>query len=67
MKTNSAFVIFAAAAEKAYPKLIHFNRLDKGGHFAAWEQPSCSLAKCAPRSNRCASQEVATNERHDRD
>ena len=26
-------------ADKAYPKLIHFNRLDKGGHFAAWEQP----------------------------
>ena len=26
-------------AEKAYPKLIHFNRLPKGGHFAAWEQP----------------------------
>ena len=25
--------------EAAYPKLIHFNRLDKGGHFAAWEQP----------------------------
>ena len=25
--------------EKAYPKLIHFNRLAKGGHFAAWEQP----------------------------
>ena len=25
--------------ERAYPKLIHFNRLDKGGHFAAWEQP----------------------------
>ena len=25
--------------EKAYPNLIHFNRLDKGGHFAAWEQP----------------------------
>lgn len=25
--------------EKAYPRLIHFNRLDKGGHFAAWEQP----------------------------
>ncbi|KIC96510.1 multidrug MFS transporter [Flavihumibacter solisilvae] len=25
--------------EKAYPKLIHYNRLDKGGHFAAWEQP----------------------------
>ena len=26
-------------AEKAYPKLIFFNKHDKGGHFAAWEQP----------------------------
>ena len=26
-------------AEKAFPNLIHYNRLDKGGHFAAWEQP----------------------------
>jgi pimeloyl-ACP methyl ester carboxylesterase len=26
-------------AEEAYPNLIHYNRLDKGGHFAAWEQP----------------------------
>ncbi len=26
-------------AEKAYPNLIHYNKLDKGGHFAAWEQP----------------------------
>ena len=27
-------------AERAHPKnLIHYNRLDKGGHFAAWEQP----------------------------
>jgi len=25
--------------EQAYPKLIHYNRLEKGGHFAAWEQP----------------------------
>ncbi len=24
--------------EQAYPKLIHYNRLEKGGHFAAWEQ-----------------------------
>src|SRR5947199_425277 len=24
---------------RAYPKLIHYNKLDKGGHFAAWEQP----------------------------
>jgi pimeloyl-ACP methyl ester carboxylesterase len=27
-------------AERAYPKLIHYNRLEKGGHFAAWEQPA---------------------------
>jgi pimeloyl-ACP methyl ester carboxylesterase len=27
-------------AEKAFPKLVHYNRLDKGGHFAAWEQPT---------------------------
>jgi pimeloyl-ACP methyl ester carboxylesterase len=26
-------------AEQAYPKLLHYNKLDKGGHFAAWEQP----------------------------
>lgn len=26
-------------AEQAYPRLIHYNRLPKGGHFAAWEQP----------------------------
>jgi pimeloyl-ACP methyl ester carboxylesterase len=27
-------------SEQAYPKLIHYNRLPKGGHFAAWEQPT---------------------------
>jgi pimeloyl-ACP methyl ester carboxylesterase len=26
-------------AERAYPKLIHYNKVEKGGHFAAWEQP----------------------------
>lgn len=26
-------------AERAYPRLVHYNKLDKGGHFAAWEQP----------------------------
>ena len=25
--------------ERAYPKLIHYNKLPKGGHFAAFEQP----------------------------
>jgi pimeloyl-ACP methyl ester carboxylesterase len=32
-------------AEKAYPKLIHYNRLPKGGHFAAWEQPELFTAE----------------------
>ncbi len=27
-------------AERAYPKLIHYNKLNVGGHFAAWEQPN---------------------------
>ena len=26
-------------AEQAYPNLIYYNEVDKGGHFAAWEQP----------------------------
>jgi len=26
-------------AARAYPKLVHYKQLDKGGHFAAWEQP----------------------------
>ena len=26
-------------AERAYPKLVHYNKVEKGGHFAAWEQP----------------------------
>ena len=25
--------------EQAYPKLIYFNEVDRGGHFAAWEEP----------------------------
>jgi len=32
-------------AERAYPKLIHYNKLDKGGHFAAWEQPELFTAE----------------------
>jgi pimeloyl-ACP methyl ester carboxylesterase len=27
-------------AERAYPKLIHYNKLEKGGHYAPWEQPA---------------------------
>jgi pimeloyl-ACP methyl ester carboxylesterase len=32
-------------AERAFPKLIHYNRVDKGGHFAAWEQPAIFTAE----------------------
>lgn len=32
-------------AERAYPKLIHYNRLPKGGHFAAWEQPALLVSE----------------------
>ncbi len=32
-------------AERAYPKLIHYNKLAKGGHFAAWEQPALFAAE----------------------
>ena len=31
--------------QRAYPKLIHYNKLDKGGHFAAWEQPQLFAAE----------------------
>jgi pimeloyl-ACP methyl ester carboxylesterase len=31
--------------EQAYPKLIHFNELDKGGHFAAWDQPELFVSE----------------------
>jgi pimeloyl-ACP methyl ester carboxylesterase len=32
-------------AERAYPKLIHYNKLPRGGHFAAWEQPELFVAE----------------------
>lgn len=41
-------------AERAYPKLIHYNRLAKGTHFAAWEQPQtfCDEMRASFRSLR---------------
>jgi pimeloyl-ACP methyl ester carboxylesterase len=32
-------------AEEAYPNLIYYNQLDKGGHFAAWEQPELFVSE----------------------
>ena len=34
-----------AWAERAYPNLIHYNKLAKGGHFAAWEQPELLVSE----------------------
>jgi pimeloyl-ACP methyl ester carboxylesterase len=31
--------------ERAYPHLIHYNRLPRGGHFAAWEQPGLFVSE----------------------
>jgi pimeloyl-ACP methyl ester carboxylesterase len=43
-------------AERAFPKLIHYNKPGKGGHFAAWEQPElfCAEMRAAFRSLRQA-------------
>jgi pimeloyl-ACP methyl ester carboxylesterase len=32
-------------SERAYPKLIYYNKVDKGGHFAAWEEPELFSAE----------------------
>jgi pimeloyl-ACP methyl ester carboxylesterase len=37
--------------ESAYPKLIHYNRVEKGGHFAAWEQPELPIATWRSRGS----------------
>ena len=35
---NEIYAAPRSWTEKAYPKLIYYNRLPKGGHFGAWEQ-----------------------------
>ncbi len=54
-------------AEQVYPNLIYWGEVDRGGHFAAWEEPelfatelraaspSCSPPSSAPRSGPSAS------------
>ena len=41
-------------AERAYPNLIHYSKVEKGGHFAAWEQPAlfCEEVRTGFRSLR---------------
>ena len=45
--------------EKAYPKLIYYNRLPKGGHFAAWEQPQLFTRRSGRHSDHCADNEMS--------
>ena len=42
--------------EQAYPNLIYFNEVDKGGHFAAWEQPQLFAEEVRAASGHCADQ-----------
>ena len=41
-------------AERVYPNLVYFNEVDRGGHFAAWEEPElfCEEIREAFRSLR---------------
>ena len=45
--------------ERAYHNLIYFNEVDKGGHFAAWEQPHSFQKRSARTSGHCANSSAA--------
>lgn len=47
-------------AERTYPNLIHYNKLEKGGHFAAWEQSELLNRRCGRRSGRSPERAAAT-------
>jgi pimeloyl-ACP methyl ester carboxylesterase len=47
--------------EKAYAKLIHYNRLPKGGHFAAWEQPDLFVQEMRTAFKSLRSDEAKTD------
>ena len=42
--------------ERAYPNLVYYNKVDKGGHFAAWEEPQRFAAEVRAGSGRCGLQ-----------
>ena len=50
-------------AQRAYHKLIYFNEVDNGGHFAAWEQPElfATEIRAAFKSLRPADRKVAAH------
>ena len=46
-------------AERAFPKLMYYNKLDKGGHFAAWEQPALLVSELRASFKKLRSQRAA--------
>ena len=42
---DEVYTVPRSWAEQAYPRLIYYNKLEKGGHFAAWEQPALFVAE----------------------
>ncbi len=42
---NEIYPALRAWAEQAYPKLIYFNEVDRGNHFAAWQEPGLYTAE----------------------
>ena len=52
--------------ERAYPKLVHYNKLDKGGHFAALEQPQLFVGEMRAGFNRCAAKRQMKQKRSNR-
>jgi pimeloyl-ACP methyl ester carboxylesterase len=43
--TSAETFVPPVEAMQAYPNLIYFNEVDRGGHFAAWEQPELFSAE----------------------
>ena len=39
-KAHEIYTAPRSWAERAYPKLIYFNEVDAGNHFAAWQEPA---------------------------
>ena len=51
----------AAQGRASYPNVTYFHEVDKGGHFAAWEEPELSRPTSARRSGHSADERVTTN------
>ena len=45
-------------AERAYPKLVYFNEVDRGCHFAAWQEPALRAAAHGPGTDALASEDL---------